>query len=221
MLGRLTFAALLVAVAVSDATGLEALIGDAFVTLPPPAGFCELTPQYEFDARTLAITSAYLRGSAVRLLTMSADCDQLAEARKGKQRQLDDVTQYQVQLADEKISPVLSVAASCSILRLQTKSPVGVDTKARLAGIVENIKVNQTGTLGVIGEDKNGCYSAILSKVWSEGTQKMLVGLDAATILSKRAIAVRRYAVYQNPETVDAMLAKLEDNVAALAAANP
>jgi hypothetical protein len=221
MLGRLTFVAFILAVAVSDASSLEALIGDAFVTLPPPAGFCEITPQYEFDAHTLAITSAYLRGSAIRLLTMSADCDQLAEARKGKRRQLDDETQYQVQLADEKTPPVLSVAASCSILRHQTKSPVGVDIKARLAGIVEKIKVNQTGTIGVLGEDKNGCHSAILYKAWSEGTQKMVVGLDAATVLSKRAIAVRRYAVYQNPDTIDAMLAKLEDNVAALVAANP
>jgi hypothetical protein len=95
------------------------------------------------------------------------------------------------------------------------------DAFARLAGIVEKIKVNQTGSIGVIGEDKNGCYSAILYKAWSEGTQKMLVRLDAATVLSKRAIAVRRYAVYQNPETIDAILAKLEDNVAALIAANP
>ena len=224
MLGRSTLATLILAVAVSDASGLEALIGDAFVTLPPPAGFCELTPQYEFDGRTVAITSAYLKGYGVRLLTMSADCDQLAEARAGKRRQVDDVTQYQVQNGDQKTPPVLSIAANCAIVRLQTKSPVEGDArariKARLADTLERIKVNEAISIGVIDEDKNACYTAVLHKLWIEGTQQMLVGLNAATIISNRAIAVRRYAIYQNPDAIDAMLAKLKDNVASLIAAN-
>src|SRR4051812_44238062 len=49
LLGRLTLAALVLAASASGALGLAAMIGDAFVKLPPPADFCELTPQYEFD----------------------------------------------------------------------------------------------------------------------------------------------------------------------------
>lgn len=221
MLSRPTFAALILGVAVSGASGLEAFIGDVFVTLPPPAGFCELTPRYEFDGRTSAIVSAYLRGSGIRLLAMSADCDQLAEAREGKRREVDDVVQYQVEIGDEKTPPVLSIVKMCSILRLQSKSPIGTDINARLAGTIEKIKVSETGFIGVIGEEENACYAAMLSKAWTEtGTQKVLVGLHAATIIRNRAIGVRRYAVYQNPDTINTMLAKLKGDVAALIAAN-
>jgi hypothetical protein len=197
------------------------MIGGAFVTLPPPAGFCELTPRYEFDGRTFAIASAYLRGAGIRLLTMSADCDQLAEAREGRRRQVDDVAQYQVEIADEKRPPVFSIARMCSILRIQSNSPSGADINARLAGAIEKIRVDETGSIGVIGEDGSACYTAMLQKAWTEaGTQKMLVGLHAAIILGNRAIGVRRYAVYQTPDTINTVLAKLKGDVAALIAAN-
>jgi hypothetical protein len=222
MLSRLTVAALVLAVTVSRASGLAALIGDAFVKLPPPAGFCELTPRYEFDGRTVAVVSAYLSGAGIRLLAMSADCDQLAEAREGRRRQVDDVAQYQVEIADMKTPPVFSIERMCSILRIQSNSPMGTDIDARLASTIEKIKVNEAGSIGVVAEDKNACYTATLQKVWTEtGTEKMLVGLHAATVISNRAIGVRRYTIYQNRDTINAMLPKLKGDVAALVAANP
>src|SRR5258708_34958665 len=148
MLSRLTFAALVLAVSVSGASGLAALIGDAFVTLPPPAGFCELTPRYEFDGRTVAVASAYLRGAGIRLLAMSADCDQLAEAREGRRRQVDDVAQYQVEIADMKSPPVFSIERMCSILRVQSNSPIGADIDARLASTIEKIKRSEERRVG-------------------------------------------------------------------------
>jgi hypothetical protein len=222
MLSRLTFAALLLTTAVSGASGLEALIEDAFVTLPAPAGFCELTPRYEFDGRTVAVASAYLKGVGIRLLAMSADCDQLAEAREGRRLQVDDVVQYQAEIADMKTPPVFSIARACSILRVQSNSPVGGDIDARLASTNEKIKVNEAISIGVIAEDKNACYTATLHKASTEtGVEKMLADLQAATVISNKAIGVRRYAVYQNPDTIKAMLVKLIDDVAALVVANP
>jgi hypothetical protein len=222
MLSRLTFAALVLAVAASGAWGREAMLGDAFVTMPPPVGFCELAPRYEFDGRTVSVASAYLQGAGVRLLLMSADCDQLAEAREGRRRQLDDVVQYQVEIANMKTPSVFSIARWCSILRIQSNSPIGVDIDARLASTIEKIKVNEAGSIGVIAEDKAACYAATLYKVQTEtGTEKMLIGLQAATVISKRDIRVHRYAVYRNPDTINAMLPKLKENVAALIAANP
>jgi hypothetical protein len=45
--------------------------------------------------------------------------------------------------------------------------------------------------------------------------------LWVVTIIRNRSIAVNRFAVYQNPDTVSAVLAKLKADVAALSAANP
>jgi hypothetical protein len=222
MLSRLTLATLVLAVAVSGASGLEAMIGDTFVTLPPPAGFCELTPRYEFDGRTAAVVSAYLAGESIRLLAMSADCNQLAEAREGKRRQLDDLAAYQIENLDMKTPTPFSVARKCSILRTLSKSPIGTDVDARLASTVEKIKANEAGPIGVIAEDDNACYTATLIKAGTEaGAQKVLVVLQANTVIRTKAIVVRRQAVYQNPDTIKAVLPKLKSDVAAFVAANP
>lgn len=222
MLSRLTVAALVLAVTVCQASGLAAMIGDAFVKLPPPEGFCEFTPQYEFDGRTVSVVSAYLNGAGVKLLAMSADCDQLAEAREGRRRQVDDVAEYLVEIADMKMPPVFSIERRCSILRLQGDSPIGADFDARLAITIDKIKINQGGSIGVIAEDKNACYTATLQKVRTEtGAEQVLVSLHAATIIGNRAIGVRRYTVFQKPDTINTMLAKLKSDVVALVAANP
>jgi hypothetical protein len=222
MLSRLTVAALVLAVTVSRASGLAAMIGDAFVKLPPPAGFCELTPSHAFDGGAVAAISAYLNGAGIRLLAMSADCDQLAEAREGKRRQVEDFVRYEVDHADMKMPPPFSIAKKCSIERVVSHGPAATELDARLANTSEKIKPGEAGLIGVIDEDKNGCYSATLEKVRTEtGTEKVLAGLQAATIIGNRAISVRRYTVYQNPDTINAMLSKLKTDVAALLAANP
>jgi hypothetical protein len=224
MLSRVTLAALVLAVGVSGvsgALGLEAMIGDTFVTLPPPAGFCELTPRYEFDGRTVAVVSAYLAGESIRLLAMSADCNQLAEAREGK-RQLDDVAAYQVENLDMKTPTPFSVARKRSILRASSQSPIGTDVDARLASTVEKIKVSEAGSIGVIAEDDNACYTATLIKAGTDaGAQKVLVVLQANAVIRTKAIIVRRQAVYQNPDTIKAVMPKLKGDVAAFVAANP
>jgi hypothetical protein len=121
-----------------------------------------------------------------------------------------------------KMPPVFLIERKCSFLRIQSNSPIGTDIDARLASTIEKIKINEAGAIGVIAEDNNACYTATLQKVRTEtGTEKLLVALHAATIVSNRAIGVRRYTVYRNPETISAMLPKLKGDVAALVAANP
>jgi hypothetical protein len=219
MLSRLTLAALFLAVAISGASGLAAMIGDAFVKLPAPAGFCELAGRYEFDARTESMAAALLNGAGVRLLAISADCDQLTEAREGKRRQLDDIVQYEIENVDQKWPPALPISQRCKNVRNLSNYPFGID--ARLASTIQN-KFGDAAPIGVIGEDKNACYSGALQKTVTEtGTQRVLVSLNATTTVGNRAIVVSRYAVYQNQDTINALLPKLQGDVAALIAANP
>ena len=218
---RLTLAALLVVVSASGALGLAAMIGDTFVKLPPPAGFCELTPRYEFDGRAVTVISAYMAGDSIKLLAMSADCNQLAEAREGK-RQLDDVAAYLIFNADMKMPTPFSVASACKTLRITSNSPIGTDVDARLASILEKIKVNETGSIGVIAEDDNACYTARVSKKKTDdGAQTVFVELQANAVVRTKAIMVRRQAVYLGRDTIKAVLPKLKSDVAAFIAANP
>ena len=221
LLGRLTLAALVLTASVSGALCLAAMIGDTFVKLPPPAGFCELTPRYEFDGRTVAVVSAYMAGDSIKLLAMSADCNHLAEAREGK-RQLDDVASYLVFNSDIKMPTPFSVASKCTTLRASSNSPIGTDVDARLASVLEKIKVSEAGSIGVIAEDDNACYTATLTtKRTDADAGKVLVILQASAVVRTKAIMVRRQAVYENPDTIKAALPKLKSDVAAFVEANP
>jgi hypothetical protein len=221
MFSRPVFAALILAAAVSRASGLEAMLGNAFVSMPPSPGFCELTPMHEFDGRMVDTLSKFLEKAGVRLLVMSADCAQLDAAREGKRLLLDDVIQYQVRFAEMQKRPMESIAQACTALRARALDAVVGDTNARFAATIAKMKANETSFVGVLAEDKNACYGAVLQKLVNQaGGERRLVGLFAATIVSDRSIGVYRYAVYQNPETINPMLAKLKDDVAALIAAN-
>jgi hypothetical protein len=220
MLHRSTFAALILAAGVSGASGLEAMLGDARVTLPPPAGFCELTPRYAFDGRTVAQTSTSFQKAGSRLLAVSADCGQLHEARAGRQRRLDDLAQYNVEIAEMEKPPTESIAQVCARTR-QAGAPEG-DVGARLAESVDNVRTGETRFFGIVAEDKNACYVAILQKYRTEaGRERTHVGMIAVTIISNRSIRLAHHTVYQSPVTIDDLLARLKRNVAALVAANP
>ena len=221
MLSRAAFAALILLAGAYSASGLEAMLGDVFVTLPPPAGFCELTPRYEFDGRVANDISKLLKQAGIRLLAMSADCGQLADARAGRRRLLDEMAQYQARMATIDKQPSESVAQACTTLRTQGNAIMG-DINARLVGMLEKLKIIESRFIGVLGEDKNACYAAILYTLRTDtGTEMTQVEVHAATIIRNRSIGIFRYAAYQNPDTVDAVLAKLKVNVAALIAANP
>jgi hypothetical protein len=162
-----------------------------------------------------------MAGDSIKLLAMSADCNQLAEAREGK-RQLDDVAAYLVENSDMKMPTPFSVASKCSILRASSKTPIGTDVDARLASTIEKIKVSEAGSIGVIAEDDNACYTATITKKRTDaGAEKVLLILQANAVIRTKAIIVRRQAVYQNPATIKAVLPKFKSDVAAFVEANP
>ena len=220
MLNRPTFAVLILAASLSGASGLEAMLGDASVSLPPPSGFCELTPRHQFDGRTFTLASAAFQKGGSRLLAMSADCGQLHEARRGRQRRLDDLAEYNVQIAEMEKPPADSIAQVCA--RIRQGSASEGDASARLAQAIDQVKTGETRAFGVVAEDKDACYGAMLQKYRSEaGRERTRVGMFAFTIVGNRPIRLAHYTVYQSPVTIDDLLSRLKRNVAALVAANP
>jgi hypothetical protein len=225
MLGRPFFAALILAAAASGALAGEATLGGVSVTLPPPAGFCELSASDPRDSRMLTILSGLAEKSGNKLLGMSADCGQLADTRAGRRPVLDDVAQYQVRIAAMDKAPAESVAQTCMTLRARGQAFAvnqRPDIKARIESAVEKVRINETSFIGVLAEDSHACYAGWVEKGRTEaGTDKTQVTVGAVTIIRTRSIYVYRAAIYQNSDTIDAALAKLKVDVAALMAANP
>jgi hypothetical protein len=222
MLGRLTFAALALAAAASAAAATT--IGGVSVNLPPPAGFCELSASNASDQRMISTLTDLLGKSGNKLLGMSADCGQLAAWRTGKRQLLDDYAQYQTPIAGIDKPPSETVAQTCAVLRAQGEKILAnqmPDIKARVESTLKEIKMNETNFLGVLAEDPGACYAALIQKIKTEaGTDKTQVTMFAVTIVKNRSVFVYRFAVYRNADSVNAVLAKIKGDVAALTTAN-
>jgi hypothetical protein len=205
----------------------DARIGSANLTLPPPVGFCELTDQQSSDAKVLKV----LRGvsSTNEILVMSADCSQLEAFRAGKQRLLDDFAQYQTPVSSKDSSIPRAerskrIAETCAELRAEGEkltAGLAADVNTRLETVAKAIKINENRFLGVLAEDDNTCYFALLQKLQTEaGTEKTQAVISAVTVLEGKYVFYYLYTVYQSAETVTAALARHQRNVKALLAAN-
>jgi hypothetical protein len=81
--------------------------------------------------------------------------------------------------------------------------------------------MNETRFIGVLAEDANACYAALIQNIHTEaGTDKTQITAFAITTIKNRSVFAYRFSVYQNPQTVDAVFGKIKADVAALMSAN-
>lgn len=203
--------------------GGQAKLGTVSINLPPPPEFCDLSATNRADNRLLAATEAVLRQSGNKLLSVSADCGQLAGWRTGQQPLLDDYMQYQ---APEAIGtlPSETIRQACAGLQAQGQeivSRVLPQMQAHIEAAVRNLQMTNMGFIGAIAEEPEVCYSAVIQQLKTQiGTDKLQLGLVAITAVKNRTVLVYRFTVYRNPETVTTALAKFQKEIAAFRAAN-
>ncbi len=227
MLRRLIFVALALAATTPPSIAGEAMIGTVSINLPPPPGFCDMadTDPDKSLVKNLTDLSAT---QGVKLLKMSADCQQLAAWRTGTGKLLDDFLQYQTPAAliDTQVSgpPEETTKRSCAELRAQGEKALAdrlPGMKANVENIIKEVKLNETTFAGVLAEEPNACYAALISKIRTAlGTDKTQVTLIALTIIKGKNVYMYRTAVNLTPDTINAVLAKSKIDLAALLAAN-
>jgi len=165
--------------------------------------------------------------SGNKLLSMSADCQQLADWRASKRPFLDDYGQYQtlVSQMDQLVaSPEAAIRDACATFRTQGNQIVSdttPDAQAAIAKALKTVRMNSASFAGVLAEDPTACYAGEIQKLQTDkGTEKTQIVLIAVTIIKNKYIYVYRMAVYTDSDAVTALLEKFKDTVAALYAAN-
>ncbi|HZV20786.1 MAG TPA: hypothetical protein VE986_04495, partial [Hyphomicrobiales bacterium] len=169
MLSRFAFVLLLTAT--SSAMCGQANMGGVSINLPSPPGFCDLSNGEPSDKRMLTIIGDLLTKSGNQLLSMSADCGQLANWRAGRQRLLDDYAQYQTSLALVDRPPAESIEQTCNTLREEGNKIVSreiPDVKARVEAALKNTKINQTTFIGVLAEEPRACYAGLVQQIHTQ-----------------------------------------------------
>jgi hypothetical protein len=213
-----TCLALLLLVAVTTAAiAVEAVIQGESVSLPAPAGFCELSESDRSDERLIfMLGTRYTQHN--RLLSVSADCGQLADWHAGKRRLLDDLAHY---VSSERVHapPQLCIAFRSWGPKIQPN--YAPDIKAAAEARFQHLKglkrLTGDGPIGALAEDPDTCYGAFLIKY---DTDTFRLKLVAYTIVKNRQLYVDRYRPYTGPDSAIDALAKLKEIVAALHAAN-
>jgi hypothetical protein len=224
MLSRLAFAALLLAAAAVAALASPARIGGVPIYLPAPHGFCELSQGNASDKRMITTLTDLLAKSGNKLLSMSADCQQLTDWHSGKRQLLDDYGQYQTPIASMDKPPSETVEQTCTTLRNEGNKILAnqlPDIKARVESTLSKIKMNETSFLGVLAEDANACFAGLIQKIHTEAdTDKTQITVFAISIVKNKSIFIYRFAVYHSPQTISAVLGKAKADVRALLVAN-
>jgi hypothetical protein len=224
MLARLTFTAFVLAAAIPSAFAAQANIGGVSINLPHPANFCELTESNASDKRMLTTLGPLLEKSGNKLLAMSADCRQLAEWHTGGRKLLDDYAQYQTAIASMDKPSSETVAETCTTLRQQGDQILAKqlpDIKQRVEAAMSKIKMNETNFIGVLGEDKDGCYAGLIQKIHTEAnTDKTQITAFAVSLVKDKSVFTYRMGLYRGPKSVDEVLRHIKADVAAMVAAN-
>ena len=207
----------------------DAKVGQTSVTLTAPSGQCELDPGQPSDARMLQITESTLASVGNRLLGFYADCKQLNDWRTGKRALLEDFAQYQTAIAamdaPAPAAPAEAIKQLCSQQREASEKVVtgiATDMKVRIEEAVRGVQLNQVRSLGVVAEDANACYAALVQRFKAEtGKDVTIMALFATTFVQGKLVLYYLYSPYRSAQTMPALLAKQKLNVAALLAANP
>ena len=208
--------------AISRTMAAQATVEGVSISLPAPAGFCELTSDNPSDRRMLGtIGDLVAKAGGNRLLAMSADCQQLSDWRAGR-RLLGDYGQYQApQIATANEDTFKQTCATLRTQGGQVVSDMKDDMKAKMEESGRRLKVNEQSFAGFLGEDPMACYVALLQKMRvGDGTDVTQLTLLAITVVKDKFLFVNRYAPYVSADSVGDTLAKLKLTVTALLAAN-
>jgi hypothetical protein len=83
------------------------------------------------------------------------------------------------------------------------------------------IQVGEVRSLGVVGRDENAVYSGLLTSLKTTEEKFKQVGILGITAIRGRFLTCYVYADYESEETVSALLARAQAQVARLMAENP
>jgi hypothetical protein len=197
-------------------------IGSATLQLVLPAGMCQIDTAIPEDAAYVAAIETGLAGTN-KLLGAFADCNQLAQWR-GNNKMFVEFGFYQapVGVIDAVSTPDV-VADVCRELRSQGEKMLDEaqgDLTLRTQSALKGLQVSQVRSLGVIGEEANVCYSAVMRNVDDEGEPRLQDMVFALTVLKGKLLFLYVYAPHAGEHAIPALLDRVRVTVNALAAAN-
>lgn len=181
------------------------------IRLVVPAGHCALDRNQERDRQVLDLTARAIGQNDLLLYT--TDCRTLTEMRAFRVNVLSDFSQVQITKALRTVDLAgqepRSIQQVCNELRTNNDLAKRVDQeiKDRIRDLQQNIAINETRSLGVLGEDTTACYSGALINVSDSNGTRLVIGIYAITVLNGRMVFLYRF----NSSPTEGVLQRLLD----------
>jgi len=201
-------------------------MGSVTLHLPPPAGQCDLVASEPGDSRVIAAVTKSTAAAGNDLLVMTADCQELVDWRAGRRPLLEHLAQYQVQTAlrgsDFALADALAACADVKARGSQINRNVVPSTTDAVHTAAKKIELQEQSYIGVLADDTNGCYVALLQRIKAEtGKQVVRVNVFFLGSIARRELFFYMMAPYVDESSVTDVLAKEQAHIAQVKALNP
>jgi hypothetical protein len=210
--------ALVLALAASSyaASAKDMKIGESSVNLVAAAGQCELREDQPNEATVIKLLRD--RSPQSDVLAAYADCQRLADNRRGKKSAPGDMSNFSTaKFSINMQAPPDAVKQLCAAIRKNDGDYQ--NSLPSVEAVLKGFKVGETRSLGVVAEDEKACYSAWAQKV---ETDMFTVTMGANFVI--RGKVIRYYYTASNVSdasaTVATLLAKHKMHIAAVLRAN-
>jgi hypothetical protein len=225
-MNRTGFFACLLLIFGPKAAAADIWIAEVCLHLQQPPGYCEIDPALASDAPLVANIHSARAKAGGRLLSLSADCNEVKDWRNGKRTALEHIAQYETPVRTEHAS--LSDVAQ-NLVKAYWDLMRGIERAA--AGMSQNVqenadhfakmpRQNESMHVGVVAEDPLVCYFATLRKIEEETGDATQLGVVAATIIKDMVAHFYLLAPYRGRETISRLLNMQRANIAQLQQAN-
>ncbi len=214
-------AGMILAVTTAAAIAGSANVGSVNLNLPTPPGFCEMSEKADpWEKGMLDFVGDNVRPFGNRLLSMSADCQQLAAFDAHRRRTVDEYFQYQTPISMEDKTADAVEKKACVELRSRGDQILSDLTK-NSTEIIKKLPMDSQRFAGILDEDANACYPSVLQKFHTEdGTAKVRMIAYAIMTAKTKELLLYRGGLYSDADTASKFLAQLKEMVSAVNAAN-
>jgi hypothetical protein len=123
------------------------------------------------------------------------------------------------------VLPKVAIGQICQGLRkrgAQRYQDIPIEDVQRLERLADGLLVNEVRFLGVIGEDENGCYSALVEDAQAtNGVAKAQAGVYATSLVKGKVVTFYLFAPYGGAETITRLMRTVKATMSDLQLANP
>lgn len=222
------FAFLAVFLATAAQAQTDVNIGGTQIKLVIPDGFCALNHGNPVENSLVANLQEQVKSSN-DVLAVFLECESLDKLRKGAGMIANEVVHYQTltQTKFQSFTAAQIVPTVCAELRANgqelAKKTEGVINKSidNIKDLAGQVRVNSLQIYGILREDANACYAAMIKKFSAFNQVKTVFTLVAATVVKGKIVYFYRETDFTSEKVVPVVLEQAQATVAALLKNNP